>query len=130
MKLKDFQRLLKFMEMTTSESDGECLNAIRMANKLLAAEGVDWKRVFNRLVTIDVEDGGAEVEATPTGAPSKEQINAAMAAKLERALDGVAPGGYRDFLLSLEQQWQAKGFLSPNQREALDRAANKQRRSR
>ena len=37
------EKLLKFLMLTTSENDGEALNAIRMANKRLKKEGVEWK---------------------------------------------------------------------------------------
>ena len=39
MKLSDFDRLKKFMDRTTSNSDPEALTALRAANKLLAPEG-------------------------------------------------------------------------------------------
>ena len=40
-------KLLKFLNLTTSDSDGEALNAIRMANKYLKANGLSWDQVVN-----------------------------------------------------------------------------------
>lgn len=60
MKLKDYVRLKNFMERTTSDSDAEALTALRMANRILAAEGIGWGRVFDKLVTVV-----AEVEQAP-----------------------------------------------------------------
>src|SRR2546425_67329 len=34
------------MAMTTSDNDGEALNALRMANKLLSADKVTWEEVL------------------------------------------------------------------------------------
>lgn len=39
---KDTVRLLNLLKMTTSTSDGEALNAIRLANKLLAKFDLTW----------------------------------------------------------------------------------------
>lgn len=40
------ERLLKLLLMTTSESDGEALNAIRAANALMKRMGLDWYKVM------------------------------------------------------------------------------------
>lgn len=42
----DRARLTKLLAMTTSENDGEALNAMRMANKLLTAEKASWEEVL------------------------------------------------------------------------------------
>jgi hypothetical protein len=38
----DTLRLIKILNLTQSDSDGECLNAIRAANAMLKKEGVRW----------------------------------------------------------------------------------------
>jgi hypothetical protein len=47
--------LIKLMGMTTASNDGEALNALRMANRLLDAAGWDWKRLIEGRITV-VED--------------------------------------------------------------------------
>jgi hypothetical protein len=47
----DFGRLLKILEMTASSHDGEALNAIRMANKILAEAKVSWAQIVANPVT-------------------------------------------------------------------------------
>lgn len=45
----DRVRLLKLLQMTRSGSDGEALNAVRMANALLDREGESWEAVLGLL---------------------------------------------------------------------------------
>lgn len=42
----DREKLAKIMAMTTSDTDPEALAALRMANKLLAAEKLTWEDVL------------------------------------------------------------------------------------
>ena len=42
----NYDRLIKLMMMTTSSHDGECLNAIRMANARLAEENMNWEEIL------------------------------------------------------------------------------------
>lgn len=139
MKLKDFQRLQKFMGMTTSTADGECLNAIRMANKVMAECGVTWEMFFKRTVGLEVEaaqpdPGGIEDSQQAAVTPRPSQADAAakkaraerIDTAFRRVLDAVQPtgraGDFRSFLLDLQAKWQEKGYLTSNQLEALFRA--------
>jgi len=40
------EKLIKILNLTTSDSDGEALNAIRMANAILAKKDLTWEQVF------------------------------------------------------------------------------------
>jgi len=42
----DLDRLVKFLGMTGSAHDGECLNAARMASKMLRDLGLTWAEVL------------------------------------------------------------------------------------
>lgn len=44
--MTDWDRLGKLMRMTESDSDGEALNALRMANRLLTESGLNWSDVM------------------------------------------------------------------------------------
>ena len=48
----EFGRLRRLMALSTSDSDPEALGALRAANRLLAANGVTWDRVFDRCVVV------------------------------------------------------------------------------
>lgn len=49
--LKTAERLVKFLEMMSSDQDGEALNAARMASKLIKSSGKKWGDVI--LVRVD-----------------------------------------------------------------------------
>lgn len=57
-------RLAKLLKMTTSSNDGEAINAMRMANKLLATNGFDWDKLLAGKITI-VGDPFGDIEAPP-----------------------------------------------------------------
>ena len=52
MSLKAFSTLKRLMQLATSDNDAEALAALRKANSLLQAAGVDWQRVFE-LAAVD-----------------------------------------------------------------------------
>ena len=118
MKLADFNRLKKFMNMTISGSDAEVLMAIKQANKLLEAEGVDWVRVLDRFVRVvpdyeEMPDRDNTTGERPGVDPNNERD------EIETAFRRCKRN---DFIDSLETQWHEKGFLSPKQKAALFRA--------
>lgn len=43
----DIDQLLKILSLSQSDSDGEALNAIRMANSKLKAAGLTWQDIVN-----------------------------------------------------------------------------------
>lgn len=127
-KLAEFLRFKKFMSLTTSDVDAEALAALRQANKVLAANSLTWEMVLSKVVKID----GPEIEEFTqpnNGDPQDEdKVRARVRAAaiddaLQKVLDNTAAGSFRDFILSLEEQWRSKNWLTAPQREALFRAA-------
>lgn len=124
MKLSEFNQLKKLMQRTTSDSDPEALTALRMANKVLARNGLGWERVFERLVTVepdievasDVEGPREPSERLLHGRWTPAELEAALSQVLIAAENG---SGWRTFLLDLEAQWRAKSWLSLSQCEAI-----------
>lgn len=118
MKLKDFSTLKRLMMLTTSDSDAEALAALRKANALLLANGVDWDRVFGRTVQVI-----NEFEPAPDDDPDQERTRGA--GMIDAAFETLAEvrGGFADFITSLQDQWTKRRFLSDKQKEALFRAA-------
>jgi hypothetical protein len=116
--VKQFLQLKKLMQLATSPVDAEALGALRKANAILAAAGVDWQRVFERCVTVT-----HEVEAAPDEWPDAERIAQAFA-----VVEESAKGNFAEFVASLRAQWGEKGWLSPAQKEALFKAEARTRR--
>lgn len=48
----DLAKFIKLMKMTTATTDGEALNAIRMANAMLRRNGHDWDNLLRNKITI------------------------------------------------------------------------------
>lgn len=121
--VKEFNKLSKMMGLTMSDQDGEALNAIRLANKVLKDNKLTWDDVFKRLITVDVE----EVESEPeTVQPSAQ----AQSNEINRAFDTVMgtadmTSDFGSFIQSLHDQWTGKGWLSVAQREALFNAVKR-----
>jgi hypothetical protein len=137
MKIADFHKLKKLMMLTLSSNDHEALAALKKANEIVARSSTDWNRIFERLVTVDVEEMPDDVEAAPphhTVDVAREQRRAEVNDLLEqlRALDWTHAGSHAvstaRFIDDLAQQWTEKGWLSDAQVEALRKTLNRERR--
>jgi hypothetical protein len=118
MKLKDFTRLKKYMMMTMSGSEAETAMALKSANAILVAEGLDWDRILNRTVTIVNEFEAAPEEREQS---TKARIDAAF----EEIEKSDPRGSFADFIADLKNQWENRGHLSVNQIDALMRSARR-----
>lgn len=124
MKLTDFNKLKKFMNMTFSDNETERNGALAKANEILRKDGLTWDRVLDKVVQLEVEDMD-QIEDAPTSPfrrdPESERINQAF-----RDIDETDPqGGFADFITSLKKQWLERGSLSALQLEALFKGAER-----
>ena len=63
----DLAKFIKLMKMTTATTDGEALNAVRMANAMLKRNGHDWEALLKGKITIVNDPFGS----IPTPPPAK-----------------------------------------------------------
>jgi hypothetical protein len=120
MKLSEFNKLKKLMMMTTSSNDGECLNALRLANGMLMAENVNWDEVLDRSVTV-VHDEPTPATVTPAPGLDGAEITQAF-----NIVYGSRMGdSFRTFIDSLHSQWETRGSLTQKQITALYNAARR-----
>lgn len=99
-------KLLKLLNMTTSDSDGEALNAIRAANRLIKANGLRWDIL---LMTDQPPTPARDME---TDGPSIQEMIDAIRER--------APAGFEfNFVDSVERQYKRKGKLSDGQIRGL-----------
>ena len=66
MNLDTHDKLIKILMLTRSESDGESLAAVRMANKILAQNGLVWSQLKISLLSDTTNN-------KPRGPPPREQ---------------------------------------------------------
>jgi hypothetical protein len=134
---------VKLMMMTTSPHDGEVLTAIRKANAILAGANVNWAEFltavsaaskaadneFRKPPSQRRKTAAAADEANPftdVGKGSAEKFDdATIIDPMFEAAFTSASGGFRDFLDSVHEWWEDKGFLTEKQYYAVKRAANK-----
>ena len=123
---------VKLMMMTTSPHDGEALTAIRKANAILASANVNWEEFLKALtgpsskpssskVADDDDDDEFEDVGRRSGKHDDErEINRLFA----RAFSNTPKNsGFRNFLDSVYEWWEEKGFLTEKQYQAIKRAA-------
>ena len=109
MKLADFVKLKKFMELTFSTADNEALSAVRMANRILTSNGLTWERVLSRTVNVI-----AEVEEAPDAHDQGADTDL-----IEQAARKAERAGGSAFIRSVAEQFAEKGFITDRQRAAV-----------
>lgn len=102
----DLSKIIKLLNMSTSNFDGECLAAVRRANAMLMEENMTWGDVFQ------------SKQSTPILIPSmnsKENLQHMLTMCISRthSKSGV------EFLRSLQDFYRKRGFLTERQAEAL-----------
>ena len=116
MQAPKFEKFIKLMKMTASPVDGECLNAIRMANSFLMEANLDWDDFLRGKAKII--GGSASSQASYSG---KKYTNSdEIERMLEATLASVRKGtSFRVFIESLRDWWESNQFLTEKQYNAL-----------
>jgi hypothetical protein len=130
----DMKRLIALMGMTDSVGDGEALNAVRMANRMLKTAGKTWAEVLTP-ARLDINFGTTPDYRTPPsrrkqswgttvkrgtrnpdrGRNTGSDIDAMLGALSSRKHDMST----MMFIASLNDHWERKSFLTDPQYEAL-----------
>lgn len=113
MKVSDLDKLKKFMTLTLSENDPEALTAVRMANKLMAANRVTWEELITKQVKYELDFGedAAEVHSQDENITEATRRVDEINGYFEKALAMVRPGDFRNFILKLQHEWTTQGWL-------------------
>lgn len=116
MQAPKFEKFIKLMKMTTSPSEGEALNAIRMANSLLAEANLDWDDFLRGKAKII--EGKTSGQNTYSG---KKYTNASeIESMLNAVLSSIKSGtSFYGFIESLRDWWEGNQFLTEKQYNAL-----------
>lgn len=102
---------MKILNLTTSDNDGECLNAIKAANALLKKSGITWFDVIGR---------GVVSEKPPTEEPLEISIEDMFKFIRQNAWLGF-DGSFVD---NIEAKYKRYGRLTARQRIRLERVYN------
>ena len=119
----DFKMFLKLMNLTTSQFDGECLNAIRMANAVLAQTNQTWEDLLKgKIVMISPlsNQGALSKSKTNIRHSNADEINGYFETLYNR---GSSLGSFKQWINSVHEWWEEKDFLTENQYTTLKKAA-------
>jgi hypothetical protein len=122
MNLKDFHRFRTALEITaTSNHDGEVLAAIRLANRLLKADGQTWTKLLQGKTAVPAADDSAYASF----AEDAGDDIADMIAHLEKRIPRSNP--FFNWVISIREYYERHDGLTDGQLAALRRAyANNQ----
>lgn len=136
--LADLTQLRKLMGMTGSDADGEALNALRMANRLLKKSDLSWADILDRCVTASAANGSGYTTSTMrAGADDgfdEERGEDNLDETIQNAFDelrGVMLSpSFRAFVDDVERKWNQTGYLTPGQRAPILKAVKNVRERR
>lgn len=120
----DRPRLIKLLMMTTSVNDAEALVAIRMANTMLKEARQDWQSLLGVGSSRPPVPPRPRQPSRPMGRgvfetePPRKYTDPDIPRMLKSLLRDTK-GSFRDFLLSIEENWNEKEYLTRGQYEAL-----------
>lgn len=109
-----FEKFIKLMMMTTSPNEGECLNAIRMANAQLVEANLDWDDFLRGKAKIT--DGSGKSMYSGKKYDNADDIERMLDAVLKNIRQGTS---FYNFIKSLNDWWEANSFLTEKQYAAL-----------
>lgn len=133
--LADLNQLRKLMGMTGSDADGEALNALRMANRLLKKSDLTWTDVLNRCISVTTVNSGYQAQgASGDDGFDEERNEGNLDDMIQNAFDelrGVSmSASFRAFVDDVERKWNQTGYLTPGQRAPILKAVKNVRERR
>lgn len=132
-------RLIKLLNLTSSDNDHEALLALRNAQKVMGNGGVTWESLFSvgasnkanhytqRKTTEPVQTKTSSSRKKTVETPAEPRAKAALAkfrwlrGMFEFILVQELSPRQREFAEGLHSFWLKFGRLTPNQQEALER---------
>ena len=119
----DYKMFLKLMSLTTSEFNGEALNAIRMANSVLARTNQTWEDLLKgKIVMIAPPSDDTKTTRSSVRHQNANEINGYFETLFNR---GSRLGTFRTWVNSVHEWWEEKGFLTDAQYQTLKKSAQR-----
>lgn len=133
----DIKKIILMMRMTESNSDGEALNALRLVNGMLKAEGKTWEDVIPVRITPASPDWRQPPSKRRAGETSRYGKPASQARSKEARVfdDSIEPmlsavGSRRHdvstlmMLASIREFYEKNGYLTQAQYDTIERMFN------
>lgn len=116
----DYKMFLKLMNLTQSSFDGEALNAIRMANAVLARTNMGWEDLLKGKIVMIAAAQDAPRPKSNIRITNTDEINSYFETLYDR---GSSLGTFKQWVDSVHDWWEEKGFLTQAQYDTLKRSA-------
>ncbi len=116
MQAPKFEKFIKLMMMTTSPNEGECLNAVRMANSLLMEANLNWDDFLRGKAKIIGGSASSQTIFTGKKYDNADDIERMLDAVLQNVRQGTS---FYNFIHSLKEWWDDNSFLTEKQYNAL-----------
>jgi hypothetical protein len=124
----DYTMFLKLLNLTTSPFDHEALSAIRMANAVLARNNHTWEDLLQgKVVMIEPPEEPKPRTTRGDGFGTRHYDGAEINAYFDTLLNSPSTGSFRDWVESVHDWWEKKGFLTEAQYNSLKRSATRRR---
>lgn len=128
-KASDFEIFIKLMMMAQSPNDGEALTALRKANAKLASINRNWEELLRGKVAVsdfpDAPSMGGDLRTS--GFSGVKHTDPHIGTMLDDLMREVK-GGFRDFVESINEWWEQKGFLTEKQYNTIRKSWEARRR--
>ena len=104
-------KLIKLLNLSTSNNDNEALSAIRTANAILKKNNILWDKILN-----------SQVEIRYIEVPTHENQDMDLETKIEYLMDNLDRlGSAADFIESLANQFYQRCSLSEKQANSIEK---------
>lgn len=124
----EFETFIKLMMLSTSSNDSEALTALRKANAKLDSMNRTWEELLRgKVTTLDFPDApviGGDLKLSSGGVKHTDPHISIM---LDDLMQSVR-GSFRDYIESVNEWWEAKGFLTEKQYAAIKKSWEGRRR--
>lgn len=117
----NIELLIKVLNLTTSENDGEALSAMRKANAILKTHGVLWDSVLKAPVSAGQQKKRGGPERTESQPDDYTWMQYLMTECILTPWEGEFIGNIRDW-------YRRQGYLTPKQRHVFDKVYRKHKK--
>lgn len=128
----DRERLAKLLAMTASDKDGEALNAMRMANRVIEAAGLTWAEVLEQQAAVSVRIFDMTPARSPPWEDDERLSNRAVIDEMFRTIYGLPQDGseFWSWLDDVKSRYDKHGRLTKGQYDGVRRSYARAMRSR
>lgn len=117
----NIELLIKVLNLTTSENDGEALSAMRKANAILKTHGVLWDSVVKAPAVAQQKKSYGSGNRTESQSDDLDRMQYLMRECILTPWEG-------EFINNIQDWYVRNGYLTPKQRHVFDKVYRKHKK--